>query len=190
MALPQEKLYTLADILEWPEDERTELICGVPTMLAAPARIHQEIITALVGQLYQFLRGKKCKVYAAPLAVRLFERKGDAPWEVDTVVEPDISVICDPEKLDDTGCIGAPDFIIEVLSPSTQRHDRFTKFKLYQQAGVREYWMIDPASKSVQTFVLEDGRYTAMDFGVAGDKLRVSVLEGCVLDLSEIFPNS
>ena len=101
--------------------------------------------------------------------------------------EPDITVVCDSSKLDDIGCKGAPDLVIEILSPSTQRHDRLTKFNLYQRAGVREYWIIDTSSKSVQVFVLEDGRYTAKDFGTAGDKLKVNVLEDCTIDLAEVF---
>ena len=96
--------------------------------------------------------------------------------------------MCDPSKLDDTGCKGAPVLVMVILSPSPTRHDRFTKFNLYQRARVREYWIIDPADRSVQVFVLEDGRYTAKDFGAAGDRLRVNVLEDCTIDLSQVFP--
>ena len=186
MALPQEKLYTLADVLNWDEQERIELIDGVPVMMAPPVRIHQEISGELFKQIAIYLEGKKCRVYAAPFAVRLFERQGDHPGDVWTMVEPDISVVCDPGKLDDIGCKGAPDFIIEILSPSTARHDRITKFNLYQRAGVREYWIVDPVEKLVQVFVLEDGRYTYTVFDATKDKLHVSVLRNCVLDLSEV----
>ena len=103
------------------------------------------------------------------------------------MVEPDITVVCDPAKLDDIGCRGAPDLVMEILSPSTQRHDRLTKFNLYQQAGVREYWIVDPVSRSVQVFLLEDGRYSAKDFGTAGETVRVNVLEDCVIDLTQVF---
>ena len=113
---------------------------------------------------------------------------GESPEDVDTVVEPDIAVICDPAKLDKYGCRGAPDMVVEILSPSTQRQDRFTKFSLYQRAGVREYWIVDPENKFVQSFWLEDGRYAVKEFGAAGDKMRVNVLEDCVIDLSEVFP--
>jgi Uma2 family endonuclease len=157
-------------------------------MMATPNRAHQEAVMELLGQLYAYLRGKKCKVYPAPFGVRLFEQEGDSPEDVDTLVEPDICVVCDPDKLDDAGCKGAPDLMIEVLSPSTVRHDRFTKFNLYQRAGVREYWIVNPADKSAQVFVLEDGRYTAKDFGTAGDILKVNVLEDCAIDLSQVFP--
>lgn len=187
MLLPQEKYYTLADVLSWDSLERWELISGVPVMMAPPVRIHQKIVGELFGQLREYLKDKKCEVYPAPFAVRLFEQDGDSPEDVGTMVEPDISVICDPSKLDDIGCKGAPDFIIEVLSPSTQRHDRVTKFNLYLSAGVREYWIVDPVKKDAQSFVLEDGHYAAKEFGIAGDQMKVSVLEDCILDLAQVF---
>ena len=189
MALPAEKeQYTLADALAWDEQDRIELIDGYPVMMAPPTRVHQKISGELFGQLRDYLKGKKCEVYHAPFAVRLFERDGESPEDVDTMVEPDISVVCDPSKLDDTGCKGAPDLVMEILSPSTKRHDRFTKFNLYQRAGVREYWIVDPDDKTVQVFVLEDGHYTAKDYGAAGDTVRVNVLDDCTIDLSQVFP--
>ena len=190
MALPAEKTqYTFADVLAWDESERAELIDGEVFLMApAPSRGHQEISGALFAQLYNYLEGKRCKVYHPPFDVRLFERDGNTPEDVDTVVEPDLTVVCDMDKLDDMGCKGAPDMVVEILSPSPRRHDRLTKFNLYQRAGVREYWIVDPADKSVQVFTLEDGHYAAKDFGAAGDKLRVNVLEDCVIDLSEVFP--
>lgn len=187
MPLSQEKRYTLADALTWDESERIELIYGNPYMMAPPVRRHQEISGELFGQFRDYLRGKKCKVYAAPFAVRPFERDGDPPEAVDTMVEPDISVICDMSRLDDIGCKGAPDLVVEILSPTTQRHDRVTKFNLYQQAGVQEYWIVDPAGKSVQVFVLDGGHYVAKDFGTAKDTIKVNVLEDCATDLSQVF---
>ena len=140
MALPAEKeRYTLADALTWDEQDRIELIDGYPVMMTSPTRAHQKISGELFGQLRDYLKGKKCEVYHAPFAVRPFERAGVRPEDVDTLVEPDISVVCDLSKLDDTGCKGAPDLVMEILLPSTKRHDRFTKFNLYQRAGVREY---------------------------------------------------
>ena len=187
MPLPQENRYTMAEALTWDEQDRIELIDGYPVMMAPPSRRHQEISGELFGQLRDYLKGKKCEIYHAPFAVRLFERDGERPEDVDTLVEPDISVVCDPSKLDDIGCKGAPDLVMEILSPSTTRHDKFTKFNLYQRAGVREYWIVDPVSKSVQVFVLEDGRYSAKDFGSAEEKVRVNVLEDCEIDLSQVF---
>ena len=135
MPLPLEKRYTLADAQTWDEQERVELIDGYPIMQASPTRAHQRAVASLLGQLYAYLNGKKCEVYPAPFTVRPFEQEGDQPEDVDTLVEPDITVVCDPSKLDNTGCKGAPDLVMEVLSPSTQRHDRLTKFNLYQRAG-------------------------------------------------------
>ena len=190
MAFPAEKKrYTFADVLTWEGTERAEIIDGEVVMMAPPTSIHQEISMGLSAQLHAYLKEKKCKVYAAPFAVRLFEKNGDSPEDVDTVVEPDISVVCDLGKIDKHGCKGAPDMVVEILSPSTQRHDRFTKFRLYQRAGVREYWIVDPDSGVAQSFVLEDGRYSVKEFGTAGDKMRVNVLEDCVIDLSEVFPS-
>lgn len=189
MPLPMEKRYTLANALTWDEQERIELIYGDPVMMSPPpVRIHQKASISLATQLNNYLSGKKCEVYAAPFAVRPFERDGDSPEDVDTMVEPDITVVCDPSKLDDIGCKGAPDLVMEILSPSTQRHDKLTKFNLYQRAGVREYWIVDPVSKSVQVFVLENGYYAAKDFGAVGDRLKVNILEDCTIDLSEVFP--
>lgn len=187
MALPQEVMYTLDDVLSWDEDVRAELIEGHPVMLASPTRVHQEISGELFGQLRDYLKGKNCKVYHAPFSVRLFEKDGDSPENVDTVVEPDLSVVCDPAKLDDIGCKGAPDLIIEILSPSSQRHDKVTKFNLYRRAGVREYWIVDPDGKTVQTYLLENGYYIASDLATPQDKLAVAVLDGCVLDLAQVF---
>ena len=190
MAFPSEKArYTFADVLAWDENERVEVIDGEAVLMAPPTRSHQKVSGEIFRQLANYLEGKKCEVYYAPFGVRLFERDGDSPEDVDTVVEPDISVICDESKLDRYGCKGAPDMVVEILSPSTQRHDRFTKFSLYQRAGVREYWIVDPDSGMAQSFVLEDGRYSVKEFGTAGDKMKVNVLEDCVIDLSEVFPS-
>lgn len=190
MPLPAPKdHYTFADCLTWGENERIEIINGEAVMMAPPSRTHQKISGELFRQIANFLEGKKCEVYAAPFAVRLFEKDGDTPEDVDTIVEPDISVVCDHDKLDKHGCKGAPDLVMEILSPSTMRHDRFTKFNLYQRAGIREYWIVDPSSKSVQVFVLEAGNYKAQDFGTVGDIIKVNVLEGCFIELSKVFPN-
>ena len=190
MALAERKMemYTFADLLEWDEGERYELIDGEAVLLASPRRVHQAVSMELSAQLHEYLKGKTCEVYAAPFDVRLFEQDGDAPENIDTVVQPDISVICDPSKLDDLGCKGAPDLIIEILSPSTQRHDRVVKFNLYRKAGVREYWIVDPDGKTAQSFILENGYYTPKEVGLPGEKMPVQVLEDCVMDLAPVFP--
>lgn len=124
MAFPPQRIqYTFADVLSWDESEHIEIINGEAFAMAAPSRMHQKISMELSRQLANYLEGKKCEVYPAPFSVRLFEQDGDAPKDVDTLVEPDISVICDKNKLDQYGCKGAPDMVIEVLSPSSHRHD-------------------------------------------------------------------
>ena len=188
MPLPREDRYTFADALTWDETERMELIEGIPVMMSPPTRIHQKISIELARQLANYLEGKKCEVYAAPFAVRLFEKANDRPEQVDTMVEPDISIICDPDKLDKYGCKGAPDLIIEILSPSTQRHDRMVKYNLDQRAGVREYWMVDPALQTVQVGILEGNVYKIHGVYTAQDIVKVNVLDGCFIELSKVFP--
>ena len=188
MALPaEEPRYTFADALTWGEDERIELMDGEAVMMAPPLRVHQEILMALSRQIANFLDGKQCKVYPAPFAVRLFEEDDDTSEDVDTMLEPDITVVCDPDKLDKYGCKGAPDMVIEILSPSTRRHDLAVKYQLYQRAGVREYWIVDPDTKIVQVFKLEDGLYNAPDVFLAGSMAPVSIWEDFSIDLSQVF---
>ncbi len=187
MALAAKKSrYTFADCLTW--EEQAEIIEGDAVMMAPPSRIHQEISGELFRQLANYLEGKECRVYAAPFAVRLFERSGDTPEDVQTVVEPDISVVCSRDKLDAHGCKGAPDLVIEVLSPSTRRHDRLVKLRLYQRAGVKEYWIADPETRSVMVF-LQDGDSLRLheDYG-REDIAKVNVLEGCFIELKKVFP--
>ena len=187
MAQESRQRYTFADYLTWNGPVRFELAAGEAVLLASPAAGHQLVLAEILHQLMAFLEGKPCKAVPAPFDVRLFEREGDEPEDIDTVVQPDISVVCDKSKIDKYGCKGAPDLIVEILSPSSRRHDRFTKFNLYQRAGVREYWIVDPDSKDAQAFVLENGYYSAKAYGAAGDRLPVHVLEGCEIDLSLVF---
>ena len=187
MALPQQKKYTYADLLEWDGDTRCELIAGAPVMLATPLRQHQEIVGELFAQLYTCLRGKRCKVYLSPFAVRPFEQDSDLPSDVDTMVEPDITVICDSRKLDKYGCKGAPDMVIEILSPSSRRHDCLVKYNLYQRAGVKEYWIIDPDKKVVLVHTLEEEQYHSPQVYTAQDSVPVGVLEDCSVDLAAVF---
>ena len=189
MALPLKKeSYTFADCLTWPENERIELIDGEAVMMSPPSTVHQKISGELFRQLANFLEGKKCEVFSAPFGVRLFEKDGDSPENVDTMVEPDISVICDRDKLDRHGCKGAPDLIVEILSPSTQRRDRLIKLELYQRAGVREYWLVSPEEQTVQVLLFTNGLLLPRELYKKGDVAKVNVLEGCFLELEKGFP--
>ncbi len=190
MALPAEKAryrYTFADCLTWEENERIEIINGEAVMMAPPSSVHQEIVAELTRQLGNFLEGKPCKVYPAPFGVRLFEKDGEAPEDVDTMVEPDISVVCDRSKIDKHGCKGAPDLIIEILSPSTRRHDRLVKLNLYQRAGVREYWIVNPEDETVQVLLLEGNHFLHHEEYGKDDIAKVNVLNGCFIELSKVF---
>lgn len=189
MALPAKKeRYTFADVLAWPDDERAELINGEIFLMApSPSRGHQGISVELTRQFANYLEGKKCKAYHAPFDVRLFEKEGDAPEDVDTVVEPDLVVICDPSKLDDRGCKGAPDMVVEILSPSTQRHDRLVKLGLYQRAGVREYWIVSPEEQTVQVFLRQDGSLQLHEVYDRQGVAKVNVLDGCFIELIKVF---
>ena len=180
-ALPEYKRYTYADYCTWGDEERWELIDGVPYAMSAPSQAHQEAFGVLFNQLYNYLKGKHCKVFAAPFDVRLNYDTGD-----DTVVQPDLLVVCDKAKLDEKGCNGAPDMVIEILSPSTARHDRFVKFRLYQKYGVREYWIVDPETKTVQAHVLDEGRFYTTIYADTDD-IQVHVLEGCTINLVGVF---
>ena len=189
MALPAEKeRYTFADCLTWGEDERIEIIDGEAVMMAPPTTVHQLISGEIFRQLANYLEGKKCRAIPAPFAVRLFEKDGEAPEDIDTVVEPDISIVCDTSKLDKHGCKGAPDMVVEILSPSTQRHDRLVKLSLYQRAGVREYWIVNPEDQTVQVMLLDDGGVLQLHEVYDRQSVaKVNVLDGCFIELSKVF---
>jgi Uma2 family endonuclease len=181
--LKEEEYYTYADYLSWDDAERYELIDGEAYMMAPPSRPHQEISGELFGAIWAFLKGKPCKVYAAPFSVRLNPAEDQSD---DTVVEPDIVVVCDPAKLDNRGCNGAPDLVIEILSPSTSRYDRVIKFQKYREAEVREYWIVDPEEKSLVVYVLKNGEYVASTYEDT-NTAPVTVLPGCRIDLNAVF---
>ena len=185
--LPQEQTYSYADLLSWEDDTRYELYDGRPVALAAPSDVHQRISMALSAQLYNYLRGKQCQAYAAPFDVRIFEEQGDSPDNVDTVLQPDLMVVCDHSKVDRHGVHGAPDLVIEILSPATARYDRLVKFNLYQRASVREYWIVDPATRTVSVHTLEDGAYHAATVYSSDLSVPVGILDNCNIDLSMVF---
>ena len=187
--LPQERRYSYADLLAWDDDTRYELYDGQPVALASPSDVHQKISMELSTQLHIYLRNKRCSVYAAPFDVRLFEEHGDSPESVDTVLQPDLLVVCDPNKVDRRGVHGAPDLVIEIMSQATAQYDRLVKFNLYQRAGVREYWIVDPAARMVSVYTLENGYYRAAAYGVDA-AVRVGILEDCTIDLSVVFPET
>jgi Uma2 family endonuclease len=192
MGMPAKKLdkrYTYGDYRRWPDGERWELIEGVAwNMSPAPSAAHQGISTALLGRIYAFLGTGDCKVFAAPFDVLLPEEPDQPEDEIDTVVQPDLSVICDQRKLRPYGCCGAPEWLVEILSPYTSRKDMLEKLSLYERHGVREYWLVDPGNRYVHVYRLgEEGRYPDPVVFVDKAKVPSGVCPGLVIDLGELF---
>jgi len=185
-ALPKaERHFTYADYKEWElaEGERYEVIYGEAYAMAAPNAKHQEILMAISGQFYNYLLGKPCKVYPAPYDVRLYYEEDESD---DTVVQPDITVICDEQKRGYEGCRGAPDLVIEILSPSNTAIEMQRKLKLYQDAGVREYWIVDPENKSVTAYRFQQG---AIQFYIykSADTVPVAIFPDLKINLPQVF---
>ena len=185
-ALKLDSYYTYADYCTWDNGERWELINGEAYAMApSPTEGHQSLLLKIARQLGDFLDGKPCRVYVAPFDVRLNPDGAD-----DTVVQPDILVVCDKSKLEGgKGVTGAPDFVVEILSPSSLRHDLITKFRLYQRSGVREYWIVDPESKTVMTHVFHESgaKFVSAAYDETDHAAPIEVLEGCTINLTEVF---
>ena len=180
--------YTYADYLLWQFTERVELLRGKIFKMAAPSRKHQSINGNLYRIVANLLWKSTCKVYAAPFDVRFNRFSKVKNKDVITVVQPDLCVICDPAKLDDRGCVGAPDLIIEVLSPGNSRTEMKDKFELYQEAGVLEYWVVSPIERMIQVWKLnEQGFYIGLPPAVEGDILKTPIIPNLEVDLNDVF---
>jgi Uma2 family endonuclease len=181
------KNYTYSDYLKFTFDEMVEIINGkIFKMSPAPSSNHQSISGNLFGQLYLFLKGKKCKVFSAPFDV-ILPVKGKDFEQSNKVVQPDIVVICNREIIQERGCFGVPDWVIEILSPHTTKKDLQLKFDLYEEAGVKEYWIIEPENQTVEVFVLEATKYRRVQTYVTDDLIPSITLEGLTIDLKEVF---
>ena len=179
MPLTQTKFYTEEDYYRLPEDIRAELIEGnLIYNQAAPSRIHQTILSELHTIINNYIKAKNgnCRIYPAPFAVRLKKDRN-------TIVEPDLSIICDRSKLTDRGCTGAPDWIIEIISPSTSSHDYVLKLNLYADAGVREYWIVDPLKESIFVYYLEQEHFKAEAYTFR-DRIKVNIYEDLFIDFA------
>ena len=185
------KKYSYADYLTWMFKERVELIKGwVKKMSPAPNLTHQRISFNISGQLFKYLRSTSCYAFAAPFDVRLIGRNNlskTANETIYTVVQPDISVICDKQKLDERGCLGAPDWIIEIVSPGNTKREIDDKFSLYEENGVGEYWIIQPTDETVTVFDLKDEKYQFRKIYNNVDNAPVALFPGFEIDLKEIF---
>jgi Uma2 family endonuclease len=190
MGLPQrdDRYHTYADYLTWDDERRYELIDGQAYclydpkgMAPAPTRRHQQTLGDIYFQIRRALRQGSCQAYLAPFDVRL--PKGDeTDAQIDTVVQPDLSVICDPGKLDDAGCRGAPDWIIEILSPSTAGHDQIRKLRLYERSGVREYWLVHPTDRILTLYRLEQAQYGCPEISEMKGTMACGILPELVID--------
>lgn len=182
-------VYTYADYLLWKFEERVELLKGrIFKMSPAPARGHQKLSFRLTGEFYKYFEGKKCEVYPAPFDVRL-PKKQEENGKIYTVVQPDLCVVCDPNKLDDRGCLGAPDLVIEILSPGNSQKEMKNKFELYEEAGVKEYWVVQPEYENIIIYVLENGKYRGLAPITKGDFVHSHIFPEFKIDTEKIFGN-
>ena len=184
------KRYTYADYIRWQFQERVELLKGWILPMAAPSPIHQEISVNLSVLLLPPARKKGCKLYTAPFDVRLpLPKHKTTDDKIDTVVQPDLSVICDLSKIKKSGCVGAPDLVIEILSPGNSKREMRDKFELYEEAGVLEYWIVDPDRHSVLVYTLQNGIFvSSMRPLTDEDFLQSIVFPHFKIDLSQVFP--
>ena len=180
-AFAHANIYTEKDYYNLPENVRAELIDGQIYYMAAPSRVHQEILGFLFKKIANYIDSKEgsCKVYPSPFAVKLFSEDDR------NVVEPDISVICAPNKLTDRGCTGAPDWIVEIASPSNSSHDYIRKLNLYADAGVREYWIVDPLSMKIFVYHLEETNFKA-DSYTFKDMIKVNIYDDLWIDFKAL----
>ena len=183
-AVLEDKRYTYDDYLNWPEDERVELIDGKIYFMAAPSQKHQELLLEMGTRFNNYLHGKKCDVIVAPFDVRIDFLIGN-----DSVVQPDVLVVCDKEKLADGKSLkGAPDFIIEVVSPSNRSHDFVRKYNKYLEVGVREYWIVDPMKEEVSVNLLTDDKtHYLTNIFKKGDEIKVTILDDLTINITHLF---
>lgn len=185
MALPQRDAlhHTYGEYLTWPDDARRELIDGTAYVREppAPSRSHQEWVGELYFQVRLALEGKSWRAYVAPFDVRL-PKDGEVDELIDTVVQPDVLIVRDPAKLDERGMRGAPDWIAEVLSPATARHDQTVKLRAYERAGVLEVWLVHPGDRTMIVYRLEDGRYGRPSVHGLEGRITISVIPGASID--------
>ncbi|MFI3222420.1 MAG: Uma2 family endonuclease [Methylococcaceae bacterium] len=184
--------YTYADYLSWQFDDAIELIKGkIMAMSPAPSSEHQSIVTNLGGVLYNYFYKKPCKLFYAPFDARLYDRKKSiiANKDIFSVVQPDLCVICDKTKIDSKGCLGSPDWVIEILSRGNSKKEMQLKYQLYQESGVKEYWLVYPGEKAVHQFVLDEDteKYQLLAMYSGEDIATPQLFPDCQIDLREVF---
>ena len=179
--------YTYADYLKWKFNERVELFKGrIFRMSPAPSSLHQQISLKVTRKLDNFFIDTTCSLYVAPFDVRLVKSKSN-DTKVMTVVQPDLCVICDENKLDDKGCNGAPDLIVEILSPGNSKKEMGIKFDLYEENGVKEYWIVEPAEKSIFIYSLQNEKFIGLKPLIEDDKMKSPLFPTLDFDVRDIF---
>jgi Uma2 family endonuclease len=183
-------IYTYADYLKWQFEERLELFRGKIFKLSAPNTNHQVILANTLVLFAAFLKKKPCKVFIAPFDVRLPVKNQKKDDEVTTVVQPDLCIVCDESKIDSRGCCGAPDLVIEVLSPGNSKKEINLKYELYEEAGVKEYWIVNPVEENIVVFILnEEGKFSGLKMYAGEDIIRSVAVPGLNINVPEIFTN-
>lgn len=187
--LDMTKRYTYADYLTWQFTDRVELIKGwIKKMSPAPTRLHQKVSMVISNVFYNYLTNMPCSVYVAPFDVRFVNTsKSTSDKTIYTVVQPDICVICDVSKLDEKGCIGAPDLIVEIVSKGNTKHELETKFELYQEAGVKEYWIVGQGDETVSVFELKKGKYVLRKIYSNDSLVPVGIFKNLSIDMKSVF---
>jgi len=197
--LPDEKVYSVNELdesltysyahyLNWLFEERLELIKGkIYKMSPAPSRYHQKVFGKIFVAIAKFLEGNSCEVYAAPFDVR-FPSKSKDDKDIYTVLQPDVCVICDKSKLDDRGCLGAPDLVVEILSPGNNKKELLDKYRIYEEFGVKEYWVVSQSNQNILIYSLStEGKYVSSKMFTLSEEVSSSVLPGFVLKLDDVF---
>jgi Uma2 family endonuclease len=180
--------YTYADYLQWKFEEQVELIRGRIYKMAAPRTKHQAITGRLFGEMYSQFKGHPCHVFVAPFDVRLPVLNRKQPHQITTVVQPDVCVVCDAVKIDELGCIGAPDVVIEVLSPGNSQKDIRIKHAVYEGAGVKEYWVVYPEEESIAVFILNaENKFGGATLYASGEIIDSTAVAGLKIHLKDIF---
>jgi len=186
-ALQKEGRYTYADYIEWPDNgERWEIIDGIAYMLTAPNDRHQQIVAQLTAEFVMYLRGRQCQAFTAPYDVVL-PGKNETEMTASNVVQPDLLVICDRSKRDGKKCIGAPDLVIEVISPSTVKRDILHKYRLYERSGVREFWLVQPSDSIIQQYLNAEGEFKYVGAFARDDEISPAIFPEMVINLNNVF---
>ena len=184
------KQYTYADYVKFEYDHMVELIKGkMFTMSPAPKSHHQQISVSISGLMYYYFKNKKCELLAAPTDV-ILPIRNEKKDKATTVVQPDILVVCDPAKLISEGCLGAPDLIVEILSISTAKKDMNDKYQVYEESGVREYWIVMPNEQLVEVFHLENGKYSRIKTYTSDEIISPVIFPDLKINLAEVFPRN